>query len=70
MTLLEQLELADRLLSLDSEKAMHPNELPGGYGRVVRDLERLLCMIHARAEVAGGWAVWHHGYDLAFASGF
>ena len=62
MTLTEQLELADRLLRLESEKAKHPNELPGRYGRVVRDLERLFISIHAKAAVAGGWAVWHHGY--------
>ena len=62
MTLSEQLELTDILLFLDSEKAKHPNELPGRYGCVVRDFERLLNAIHAKATVAGGWAVWHYGY--------
>ncbi len=62
MTLAEQLELADSLLALEPEKAMHPNELPARYGRVVKDLERLLNAVSAKAAVAGGWAVWHHGY--------
>jgi hypothetical protein len=42
VSLADQLELADCLLALVPKKAIHPNELPGRYGRVVRDLERLL----------------------------
>ena len=40
----------------------HPRDLPGRYGRVVRDLERLLQSTQTLAVVAGGWAVWRHGY--------
>ena len=39
-----------------------PSALPGRFGRVVRDLERLLRATAVRAVVAGGWSVWHHGY--------
>lgn len=39
-----------------------PRDLPGRYGRVVADLERLLQATNTLAVVAGGWAVWHHGY--------
>ena len=41
---------------------MQPRELPGRYGRVIRDLERLLAATETQAVVAGGWAVWSHGY--------
>ena len=39
-----------------------PRDLPGRYGRTVKDLERLLTAAQAMAVVAGGWAVWRHGY--------
>lgn len=39
-----------------------PRDLPGRYGRAVKDLERLLTAAQAMAVVAGGWAVWRHGY--------
>ena len=41
---------------------MRPSELPGRYGRVIRDLEHLLAVTETQAVVAGGWAVWSHGY--------
>jgi hypothetical protein len=59
--LLEQLALAEELRTLGRAQ-MEPSELPGRYGRVIRDLERLLAATGAPAVVAGGWAVWHHGY--------
>lgn len=40
----------------------HPRDLPGRYGRVIRDLERLLQLTQTLAVVAGGWAVWRHGF--------
>ena len=61
MTLAEQLQLADQLSRLD-RRMMQPNELPGRYGRVITDLERLLRATQTAAVVAGGWAVWRHGY--------
>ena len=39
-----------------------PEDLPGRYGRTIADLKRLLQAIDALSVVAGGWAVWHHGY--------
>jgi len=39
-----------------------PEDLPGRYGRTIADLKRLLQAIDAFSVVAGGWAVWHHGY--------
>ena len=39
-----------------------PENLPGRYGRVIVDLKRLLLTTDALSVVAGGWAVWHHGY--------
>lgn len=39
-----------------------PRDLPGRYGRTVKDLERLLTAAQAMAVVAGGWAVWRYGY--------
>jgi len=39
-----------------------PENLPGRYGRVIADLQRLLRATESLSVVAGGWAVWHHGY--------
>ena len=61
MQLTEQLMLADCLHSRKSEM-LEPHELPGRYGRVIADLERLLIATSTSAVVAGGWAVWRHGY--------
>ena len=41
---------------------LEPQDLPGRYGRAIRALDRLLQAIRAEAVVAGGWAVWRHGY--------
>ena len=62
MPLLDQLTLADALLSANQGVMMRPSELPGRYGRVIRDLERLVAATDVHAVVAGGWAVWRHGY--------
>ena len=55
-----QLELADALRGKDA--MFDPQDLPGRYGRVIRALDRLLETIGCEAVVAGGWAVWRHGY--------
>ncbi len=39
-----------------------PRDLPGRYGKAIKDLERLLQAAEASSVVAGGWAVWRHGY--------
>lgn len=36
--------------------------MPGRYGKAIKDLERLLQAADASSVVAGGWAVWRHGY--------
>jgi len=53
--------LADQLRVMESSTG-DPSDLPGRYGRVIRVLERLLTAADTSAVVAGGWAVWHHGY--------
>ena len=59
--LAEQLELAESLRA-GGGAMLEPQELPGRYGRVVRALDRLLQMVQGEAVLAGGWAVWRHGY--------
>ena len=41
---------------------LDPQDLPGRYGRVIRAIDRLLAATGCEAVVAGGWAVWRHGY--------
>ncbi len=56
-----QLELAD-LLRAGRNTMLEPQDLPGRYGRVIHALDRLLRAMKSEAVVAGGWAVWRHGY--------
>jgi hypothetical protein len=60
-SLTAQLELAD-LLRAGRNRMLEPQDLPGRYGRVIRALDHLLQAIQCEAVVAGGWAVWRHGY--------
>lgn len=60
-TLAAQLEMAE-LLRAGRDRMLDPQDLPGRYGRVVRALDRVLQAIQGQAVVAGGWAVWRHGY--------
>ena len=39
-----------------------PQDLPGRYGRVVKAIDHVLAARKCEAVVAGGWAVWRHGY--------
>ena len=41
---------------------LEPQDLPGRYGRVVAALDKVLAACDCEAVVAGGWAVWRHGY--------
>ncbi|MGA2616259.1 MAG: hypothetical protein ABSF26_01540 [Thermoguttaceae bacterium] len=59
--LAEQLELTDALRA-GRDKMLEPQDLPGRYGRVIRALDRLLRATGCEAVVAGGWAVWRHGF--------
>jgi hypothetical protein len=57
----EQLALADELLA-GRNTMFEPQDLPGRYGRVIKDLDRLLGVADCVAVVGGGWAVWRHGF--------
>jgi hypothetical protein len=59
--LTEQLELAEQLLTRRNQM-VHPQDLPGRFGRVVRAVDHLLQVIQSEAVLGGGWAVWHHGF--------
>lgn len=59
--LTQQLELADELLAKRA-KMFTPQDLPGRYGCVVQAVDRVLQTTGCPAVLAGGWAVWHHGY--------
>src|SRR5580704_17967377 len=39
-----------------------PQDLPGRYGRVVRAVDHLLTIMRCPSVMAGGWAVWRHGF--------
>jgi hypothetical protein len=56
-----ELEMAERLRA-DRDTMLEPQDLPGRYGRVIQAIDRLLQAIDCQAVVAGGWAVWRHGY--------
>jgi hypothetical protein len=59
--LAEQLELGEQLRQARGTM-FTPQDLPGRYGRVVKAIDHLLEALKCEAVVAGGWAVWHHGY--------
>ena len=61
MKLSAVLETSEQLLLLEPAMSQ-PSDLPGRFGRTVRDIERLLRAIEVPAAVAGGWSVWHHSY--------
>jgi hypothetical protein len=59
--LTERLELADQLRA-GRDVMLHPQDLPSRYGRVVRAVDHLLGIMHCPSVLAGGWAVWRHGF--------
>lgn len=59
--LTEQLELGEELLARKGIM-FDPQDLPGRYGRVVHALDHLLQVMGCESVLAGGWAVWHHGF--------
>lgn len=59
--LTEKLELSEQLRAGRSTM-IEPQDLPGRFGRIVHDLDRVLTVINGRSVMAGGWAVWRHGY--------
>jgi len=59
--LISPFAIAEDLRNMDAAES-RPENLPGRYGRVIADLQRLLRATESLSVVAGGWAVWHHGY--------
>ena len=59
--LTEQLYLADELRA-GVDHMLEPQDLPGRFGRAIRAVDHLLAALVCPAVVAGGWAVWRHGY--------
>jgi hypothetical protein len=57
----ERLELADKL-ELGRTTMFEPHDLPRRYGRVVKALDHVLSSMTCAALLAGGWAVWRHGF--------
>jgi hypothetical protein len=56
-----QLDLSESLCA-GRRQMMEPQDLPGRFGRVIAALDCLLSAVGCEAVVAGGWAVWRHGY--------
>lgn len=55
------LEVADELLA-GGDHMFEPQDLPGRYGRVIKALDHLIQAVGCEAVLAGGWAVWRHGF--------
>jgi hypothetical protein len=59
--LAEQLELGEQLVAGRS-RMFAPQDLPGRYGRAIKAIDYLLDIMACESVVAGGWAVWRHGF--------
>lgn len=57
----EQVNLSEQLWA-GRDKMLEPQDLPGRYGRTITSLDSVLSAMDCPAVVAGGWAVWRHGY--------
>ena len=57
----EQVGVSEQLWS-GRDSMLDPQDLPGRYGRVVSSIDHLLGTLECPAVLAGGWAVWRHGY--------
>jgi len=57
----EQIELSEQLQA-GRDRMFEPQDLPGRYGRAVKAVDRVLQVTQCESVLAGGWAVWHHGY--------
>lgn len=58
-----QLEALDECVHMVQTFGDGPTRASGPHGRVLRDVERVLKAIHAKAAIVGGLAVIHHGYQ-------
>ena len=54
--LTEQLNLGEQLIA-GRNSMFEPQDLPGRFGRVIREVDRVLAAIDCEAVVGGGWAV-------------
>jgi hypothetical protein len=61
-SLTDRLELVDRLL-FGRDQMLTPQDLPGRYGRVIKAIDHVLESMQCESVIAGGWAVWFHGYE-------
>src|SRR5437879_5282951 len=59
--LTEQLALGEQLL-VGRGTMFEPQDLPGRYGSVVQAIDQVLQAMSCESVLAGGWAVWHHGF--------
>lgn len=59
--LAEQLNLSEQLWA-GRKTMLEPQDLPGRFGRVVKSIDRVLAAVGGVAVLAGGWAVWRHGF--------
>ncbi len=59
--LTQQLELAEQLRA-GRTQMLEPRDLPGRFGQVIRSIEHVVSATQCEAVLAGGWAVWRHGY--------
>ncbi len=58
----DQINLSDQLWT-GRDTMLEPQDLPGRFGRVVKAIDRVLQAAGGTAVLAGGWAVWRHGYS-------
>jgi len=61
-SLTERLDLCDQLL-FGRHRMLAPQDLPGRYGRIIKAIDHVLESVACESVVAGGWAVWFHGFE-------
>ncbi len=61
----EKLAIVDALYE-GRETMLEPQDLPGRFGRVVKAIDRLIKALKCESVLAGGWAVWRHGFEGRF----
>ena len=59
--LTEKIELGDQLWA-GKDTLFEQSDLPGRYGRVIKAIEHVLEATGFESVLAGGWAVWRHGF--------
>ncbi len=59
--LTEQVELSEQLWA-GRDTMLEPQDLPGRFGRAVKGVDHVLDVMQCESVLAGGWAVWRHGF--------